>query len=146
MEIIYPPHKKQSAKVVELSRELENDIEGMEKMMEKQKFINGRKGYAIAHCQVSNNPYRIFVSVVDVLPHTCVINPVLLEKYESYTVKEGCLSFPFRGEKKVKRYRKIKVYYQDRYLQEHTKEFEGLPAQIFQHEIQHFNGENIYNP
>ena len=80
-----------------------------------------------------------------VLPHDIVINPKILEKDERYTVKEGCLSFPFRGQKKTIRYNKIKVEYQDIKMKKHVKKFEGKEAQIFQHEIQHFNSDHIYN-
>lgn len=143
MRIILP-NKKQSKTVTEINEKLKEEIEGIEKMLEKNDFLNGRKGYAVAHCQVSTEPQRLFVCQPGLMPHTVVINPKIIEKTEPFTAKEGCLSFPFRPFTSVKRYRKIKVEYQDRFLNNHTKEFEGIPSQIFQHEIQHFNGQNIY--
>jgi len=142
--MILPPNRKLSKQVDELTEELKKDIESMEEMMIVNKFLNGRSGFAVAHCQVSENPYRIFVAKEGFMPHTVIINPKIIEKSEPFTAQEGCLSFPFRPFVSVKRYFKITVEYQDRYLNKHTKEFEGINAQIFQHEIQHFNGQNIY--
>lgn len=117
----------------------------MEELMRVNKFTNGRSGYAVAHCQVSENPFRIFVVKEGMAPHTVVINPKITEKYEPFTAIEACLSFPFRSGVKVKRYFKIKAKYQDRYLNEHEQDFEGIMAQVFQHEMQHFNGQTIYD-
>lgn len=67
-------------------------------------------------------------------------------------VPEGCMSFPERKAKKnVKRYYTIKVRYQYykkwlffKKLYTFEGEVEGLKAHIFQHEIDHFNAENIF--
>lgn len=70
-----------------------------------------------------------------------------------YMVKEACMSFPYRNEKNVERYFRIKVKYQivekglfnrDK-ITTVTEWVEGLKAHIFQHEIQHFKGEEIYH-
>ena len=145
MKIILPPHNKISAPVSELTGQLKKDIEGMEELMRINKFTNGRGGFAVAHCQVSQEPYRIFVAKETFMAHSVVINPRIIEKSEPFTAIEGCLSYPFRPGVKVKRYYKIKVRYQDRYLNEHEREFEGTAAQVFQHETEHFNGKDIYN-
>lgn len=145
MKIILPPHKKQSRPVHEITGELKSDIAGMEKLVRLNNFENNRGGYAVAHCQVSENPYRIFVAREGVLPTSVVINPKIIEKSEPFTAKECCLSFPFRPFTNVKRFYNIKVSYLDRHMQEQEDSFEGVQAQIFQHEIQHFNGQNIYN-
>jgi hypothetical protein len=63
-------------------------------------------------------------------------------------VKEGCASFPDRKPKIVKRYYRIKVSYQIRtwYGYKTVIEWvEGLKSHIFQHEIEHSQGKNIYN-
>lgn len=145
MKIIIPPHKKISKEVLELTDNLKKDIEGMKELVRVNKFENGRMGYAVAHCQVSEDPYKIFVAVQNILSNSVVINPRILEKSEPYTVKELCLSFPYRSEIKVRRYNKIKVKYLDEQMEEHEEELEGIKAQIFQHEIQHFSGRTIYD-
>mgnify|MGYP003317048446 CR=1 FL=1 len=51
----------------------------------------------------------------------------------------GCLSL-LGGPRKTKRYRKIKVQYQNLALQTRVKTFTGWTAQIIQHEVDHCNG------
>lgn len=65
--------------------------------------------------------------------------------------EEGCMSFVHRKPKKVQRVYRITVrYWYPRkilgfnVLWRRTERVEGLKAQIFQHEIQHFEGSNIY--
>ena len=144
MKIILPPHKKQSQQVLELTDELKSDIAGIEEILRKNQFENNRNGYAIAHCQVSENPYCIFVAREGILPESVVINPKIIEKSDPFTAIEGCLSFPFRPFIKVKRFSKIRVSYLDRNMKSKEGNFSDKEAQIFQHEIQHFKGQNIY--
>ena len=62
-------------------------------------------------------------------------------------VKEGCDSFPFKKPKRVERYYRIKVRYQIRTwhgFRTITEWVEGLKSHIFQHEIQHSTGRNIF--
>ena len=52
---------------------------------------------------------------------------------------EGCLSLPhFYGN--IKRSQKIKIKFLDEKGQAHIQTFNGLDAQIVQHEIDHLNG------
>ena len=60
-------------------------------------------------------------------------------EYISQEELEGCMSFPFRKPKKVERYVRIKVSYNDT-----TTILEGQAAHIFQHEVDHGFGKNIY--
>ncbi len=66
-------------------------------------------------------------------------NPELLRCAEPYETEEGCLSL-LGGPRPVKRFRKIKVQYQNEQLQTRIRTFSGLSAQIIQHEIDHCNG------
>ena len=68
-----------------------------------------------------------------------MLNPVILKGAEEYETEEGCLSL-LGGPRKCKRYRKIKVQYQNLQLQTRVKTFTGWPAQIIQHEVDHCNG------
>ena len=68
-----------------------------------------------------------------------MLNPVILKGSDLYETEEGCLSL-LGGPRKTKRYKKIKVQYQNLQLQTRLKTFTGWTAQIIQHEIDHCNG------
>lgn len=68
-----------------------------------------------------------------------MLNPVILKGTDLYEAEEGCLSL-LGGPRKTKRYKKIKVQYQNLQLQTRLKTFSGWTAQIIQHEIDHCNG------
>jgi len=67
-----------------------------------------------------------------------MLNPEIVKSAEPYEAEEGCLSLP--GTRKVRRYRRIKVRYQNERLQVRLKTFTGWTAQIIQHETDHCNG------
>ena len=67
-----------------------------------------------------------------------MVNPVILQRSQPYETEEGCLSLD--GVRKTKRFRKIKVQYQDESFQKHTQDYEGEIAQIIQHECDHMDG------
>ena len=68
-----------------------------------------------------------------------MLNPVILKSSEEYETEEGCLSL-LGAPRKTKRFRKIKVQYQNEQLQTRIKTFTGWTAQIIQHEIDHCEG------
>ncbi|MBP3683847.1 MAG: peptide deformylase [Oscillospiraceae bacterium] len=68
-----------------------------------------------------------------------MLNPVILKASGEYETEEGCLSL-LGGPRKTKRYRKIKVEFENLQLQKRIKTFTGWTAQIIQHEIDHCNG------
>ena len=68
-----------------------------------------------------------------------MLNPEIISSSEEYDTEEGCLSL-LGGPRKTKRFRKIKVRYQNTQLQTRLKTFTGWTAQIIQHEIDHCNG------
>lgn len=66
-------------------------------------------------------------------------NPEIVKCSGAYQTEEGCLSL--LGEPKpVKRYKSIKVKFQNSDFRERFKTFTGFTAQIIQHEIDHCNG------
>ena len=67
-----------------------------------------------------------------------MFNPEIVKRSEPYEAEEGCLSLP--GTRKAKRYRSIKVQYQNDQFQTRFKTFTGWTAQIIQHEIDHCSG------
>ena len=68
-----------------------------------------------------------------------MLNPEILKAEGEYETEEGCLSL-LGGPRKCKRFRKIKVRYQNLELQTRIKSFSGWTAQIIQHEVDHCNG------
>ncbi len=69
---------------------------------------------------------------------TVLFNPEIVRREGPYEAEEGCLSLP--GTRKAKRYRSIKVQYQNEQFQTRLKTYTGFTAQIIQHEIDHCNG------
>lgn len=67
-----------------------------------------------------------------------MFNPEIVKSAQPYETEEGCLSLP--GIRKTKRYRSIKVRYQNEDFSVRLKTFTGWTAQIIQHEIDHCNG------
>ncbi|MCQ2065614.1 MAG: peptide deformylase [Bacteroidaceae bacterium] len=68
------------------------------------------------------------------------INPYIEETDgEMVPYEEGCLSFPGIHEK-VNRPARVRVSWQDENFQEHDEWFEGFPARVMQHEIDHLDG------
>ena len=67
-----------------------------------------------------------------------MFNPEIVKASEPYETEEGCLSLT--GVRKTKRFRKIKVRYQNEQMQLRLKTFTGWTAQIIQHEIDHCDG------
>jgi len=126
--------KEQLKEVLDLSIEM---TELCKKPLGEKK--NG--ALALAHCQVDHdNPKRFFVA----LNGEVFINPKILSKQDSFTHIEGCMSYPFRGQKKVKRWNKVQVEYINSEGETVIDDVEGINACIFQHEIAHMNGISIY--
>ena len=67
-----------------------------------------------------------------------MFNPEIIKKSGPYEAEEGCLSLS--GTRKTKRWKSIKVQYQNEKFQTRFKSFSGWTAQIIQHEIDHCEG------
>ena len=68
-----------------------------------------------------------------------MFNPEILRTSDPYETAEGCLSL-LGAPRPCKRYRTIKVQWQDEQFRLRIKTFTGWTAQIIQHEIDHCNG------
>lgn len=153
MEIIPLIYKK--SKPVKSLEEIKADAEEMKKLIDNG-FSHGNYSiaFALSHSEVNADPFDFFVvaqKLIDdkVFKDRIIINPKITEKDEKthISMPEACMSVPFRRPKKVKRYFKVKVEYQiedNGKLKNKEEEIEGLKAQIFQHQICHNLGENIY--
>ena len=67
-----------------------------------------------------------------------MLNPKIVKKSGPYQAEEGGLSLS--GVRKAKRWKSIKVQYQNKKFQTRFKTFTGWTAQIIQHEIDHCEG------
>ena len=65
-------------------------------------------------------------------------NPEIVKMSQPYQAEEGCLSL--EGTRKTKRWKSIKVRYQNEEFQERFKTFTGWTAEIIQHEIDQCSG------
>ena len=113
-------------------------------------------GVALAHCQIERkDPMRFYVTKEGKV----FINPVILRRSNHpVTNEEGCLSYIHRYPKPVERSNKVEIEYQVLENAEYvvgdphkyklsqilTTNLSGLQARIVQHEIDHFEGINIY--
>lgn len=67
-----------------------------------------------------------------------MFNPVIVKQSGAYEAEEGCLSLS--GTRKTKRYKTIKVQWQNEKFQTRLRTFTGWTAEIIQHEIDHCEG------
>ena len=67
-----------------------------------------------------------------------MFNPEIIKKSGPYDTEEGCLSLT--GVRPARRWRSIKVRWQNENFQERLKTFSGWTAQIIQHEMDHCEG------
>ena len=67
-----------------------------------------------------------------------MFNPEIVRCSGPYEAEEGCLSLT--GTRKARRFRTIKVQYQNERFETRLKSYTGFTAQIIQHEIDHCNG------
>ena len=67
-----------------------------------------------------------------------MFNPEIIKRSEPYDAEEGCLSLTVL--RPARRWKSIKVRWQNEKFQERTKTFTGWTAQIIQHEIDHCEG------
>lgn len=67
-----------------------------------------------------------------------MFNPKIISMSGEYETEEGCLSL--EGTRKTKRYRSIRLSWQDAQMKEHIGTLDGFQAQVVQHEIDHCNG------
>ena len=67
-----------------------------------------------------------------------MFNPEILRKTGPYDTEEGCLSLT--GVRPVKRWKTIKVQWQNEQFQTRIKNFTGWTAEIILHEIDHCEG------
>lgn len=70
--------------------------------------------------------------------YSVMFNPEIISGKDVFEAEEGCLSLS--GVRRTKRYKKIKVRYQNEKMQVRLKTYTDFTAQIIQHEIDHCSG------
>ena len=70
--------------------------------------------------------------------YAVMFNPEIVKKSGPYDAEEGCLSLS--GTRPARRWRSVKVRWQNEQFQVRLKTFTGWTAQIIQHEIDHCEG------
>ncbi len=78
------------------------------------------------------------IAVEDESGPIVLLNPEIIKASGAFQTEEACLSLD--GNRPTKRYKSIKVRYQNTQFQVRLKTFKGWTAQIIQHEIDHCNG------
>lgn len=107
------------------------------------KFMYDRNGIGIAANQVGV-PYRIFAMRGSPENFVC-FNPKIVQPSAAFvSLEEGCLTFPGLTVK-IKRPQHIRVRFTKPNNETITRQFTGMTARIFQHELDHLNGILFYN-
>lgn len=98
------------------------------------------EGIALSVIAIRPTPHRPGVKEFDLV----IINPEITETFgRKSQMWEACVSGGAGKAAlfaKVPRYKKIKLTYVDEYGLSHHDVFEGLPAHVVQHEVDHLNG------
>jgi peptide deformylase len=107
------------------------------------KFMYENEGIGLAANQVGVN-YRIFSMRAHPENFVC-FNPRIVWKSDTtIELEEGCLTYPGMLVKIV-RPQHIRVRFNTPNGQIMTKQFTGMSARIFQHELDHLDGKVFYN-
>lgn len=105
--------------------------------MKKQPY-----GIGIAAPQIGVSKAVAIVDVSDREPGSrrlILVNPVILEKREPETRKEGCMSLPDYTAY-LKRHRWVRFKWQDEKGKPHEKISAGIEAICIEHEVDHLSG------
>lgn len=96
------------------------------------------EGIALSVVAIRPTDHRPTVTPFDLI----IINPKISKTYGQKSSKwEGCLSAGASGLfAQVPRHKKIECEYLDENGKHHQRIFEGLAAQVIQHEVDHLNG------
>ena len=142
MEVIKAPNPKLRVKTKLVKKITSRLLQTLKEMIKLAKAFKDPEGVGLASTQIGLEE-QFFVALNGNPPaggFISVINPKILSVGKRQkTYFEGCLSIPnVYGE--VKRALIVKVQYQDETGKIQTRPLKGVPAWIFQHEMDHLNG------
>jgi peptide deformylase len=107
------------------------------------KFMYENNGIGIAANQVGV-PYRIFAMRGAPENFVCINPKIVSFSNEEIILEEGCLTYNGLYVK-IKRPRHIRVRFNTPNGEVMTRQFTGISARIFQHELDHLDGVIFYN-
>lgn len=118
-------------------------FEPVEFSRELIKFMYENNGIGLAANQVGV-PYRIFAMRAHPENFVC-FNPRIVWRSEAHVeLEEGCLTFPGMLVKVIRpQHIRVRFYTPNGNIL--TKQFTGMSARIFQHELDHLDGVLFYN-
>jgi len=124
--------RQTAAEITKISKRTGLLIDDMARIMKKA------NGIGIAAPQIGVLS-RVVVIAPDGMKPTALINPKIIRSEGEQVGQEGCLSIPgLYGD--VKRAQFVEVEALDRRGRELIFEFEGTPARVVQHELDHLDG------
>ncbi|MBU2564206.1 peptide deformylase [Patescibacteria group bacterium] len=127
---------KKSEAIKKIDQNILELIENMTETMIKN------QGIGLAASQVGKN-IRLFILPKGLIKNYIFINPKILKMSKKMeTMEEGCLSLS-GIEIKIQRPESIKIKATDEKNKQFKLKLKGLPARIFQHEIDHLDGKLI---
>jgi len=108
-------------------------------------LTNNKTGVGLAAPQAGHCHRIIMVNYADIFLEA-FINPVIVDHGETMQIDdESCLSYPGRIMKKVERYNFISIKFNTLDGDVQQREFIGMPSRIIQHEIDHLDGNCIFD-
>lgn len=138
LEILKHPNPKLKEKSLEITPEMISDPEFKEFVQNMKQTMIKKDGIGLAAPQV-DRLIRVIVINIDSMSQA-FINPKITKKsLRKNIMEEGCLSIP-GVYKNVKRSNSVSVEYLDMDGKKHKIKTSGLPARVFQHEIDHLDG------
>lgn len=143
------------ARHVDSWEQISSDVAAMEMLLDKGIMRDEKRigAVALSHVQVANPGFSFFVLDnqfrKDFSNRRVIVNARIVDQRELVDFMEGCLSFDGKHPCATKRFRYIEVEWQypksDGTLKFPRRDrFEGFPAIVMQHEIDHANGLNVY--
>lgn len=170
IDIIAPCHNR-PAKKCPSWRAIKEEAELLRELVSTGEFRgNYKQAFAISHAQVAprtfddvtkvddytgSQPFNFFVvnETIDngwlkkQFGHWCIMNARIVKFGDPVSIKDACMSFPFRTPRNTDRMNKITAKYRVPFFfwsRPVTRKLEGLPAFIVQHEVEHAAGGNIH--
>lgn len=143
-QIVQAPSEILRSATKPISIDVTKIVEEMKKTLIAQK---DPEGVGLAANQVGL-PYKLFLarfSARKTEPIRVFINPKIVSHSEDFQVEkrnsslEGCLSVP-KLYGLVKRWKSVTLQYKTETGEDKTETFEGFPAVVIQHEMDHLNG------
>lgn len=159
IKLLAKPSTKK-AKPVTSWAEIKDDAFDMLELLNAGKFPGlWAEGFALNHAQVSDSPFDFFVvhKHFDSFLPRVICNARMVDSMGKETFKEGCLSYPHRQAIKTSRWWGVTVEFDVppidglrsllglNRLSKRQESFDGLVSFLFQHEIDHGKGIDIYH-